>query len=74
MASLGEKLTDEEIDELIREADVDGDGQTNYEEFVRMMMSDSGPPPPAQRPLPSFLRLEQARARTLFGRSAHASL
>ena len=35
----GEKLTDEEVDEMIREADVDGDGQINYEEFVKMMMA-----------------------------------
>ena len=39
MTNLGEKLTDEEVDEMIREADVDGDGQINYEEFVKMMMS-----------------------------------
>jgi len=24
---------------MIREADVDGDGQINYEEFVKMMMA-----------------------------------
>ena len=38
MTNLGEKLTDEEVDE-IREADVDGDGQVNYDEFVKMMMA-----------------------------------
>ena len=37
MTNLGEKLTDEEVDEMIREADIDGDGQINYEEFVMLM-------------------------------------
>eukprot|EP01040_Poterioochromonas_malhamensis_P013662 gene13662-15055_t len=38
---LGEKLLyDEEVDEMIREAGIDGDGQIDYEEFVKMMMSD----------------------------------
>lgn len=37
MTNLGEKLTDEEVDEMIREADIDGDGQINYEEFVQIM-------------------------------------
>lgn len=38
MTNLGEKLTDEEVEEMIRVADVDGDGQVNYEDFVRMML------------------------------------
>ena len=37
MTKLGEKLTDEEAEEMIRGADVDGDGQINYEEFVKLM-------------------------------------
>lgn len=39
MTNLGEALTDEEIEEMIGEADIDGDNQVNYEEFVKMMMS-----------------------------------
>ena len=35
----GEKLSEEEVDEMIREADIDQDGQINYEEFVKMMVS-----------------------------------
>ena len=31
MTNLGEKITDEEVDEMIREADIDGDGQVDFE-------------------------------------------
>jgi calmodulin len=39
MTNLGEALTPQEVEEMIKEADLDGDGQINYEEFVKMMMS-----------------------------------
>ena len=37
MAKLGEKLSDEEVDEMMRAADINGDGQVDYEEFVAIM-------------------------------------
>jgi len=37
MANIGEKLSPDEIQAMIDEADVDGDGQINYEEFYNMM-------------------------------------
>lgn len=39
MTSLGEKLTSAELDEMIKEADLNNDGQIDYNEFVRMMVS-----------------------------------
>lgn len=38
---LGENLTDEEIQEMIDEADRDGDGQVSEEEFFRIMKKTS---------------------------------
>lgn len=38
--TLGEKLTDEELNEFMREADLDGDGRLNYNEFVNIMLSN----------------------------------
>lgn len=37
MINLGERLTYEEAEQMVREADLDGDGLVSYEEFVRMM-------------------------------------
>nr|XP_049593525.1 uncharacterized calcium-binding protein R08D7.5 isoform X2 [Syngnathus scovelli] len=34
---LGENLTDEELQEMIEEADRDGDGEVNQQEFLRIM-------------------------------------
>merc|ERR1711957_215473 len=34
---LGERITDEELQEMVDEADRDGDGEVNEEEFLRIM-------------------------------------
>jgi len=39
MINLGEKLSDEEVEQMIKEADMDGDGQVDFDEFVKMMMT-----------------------------------
>jgi centrin-1 len=41
---LGEQLTDEEIQEMIDEADRDADGKVNFEEFFRVMKKRSENP------------------------------
>ncbi|PXF47369.1 Calmodulin [Gracilariopsis chorda] len=37
MNNLGERLSDAEVEEMIREADTNGDGEIDIAEFVRMM-------------------------------------
>ena len=37
LRNLGEKYTMPQIEAMIREADLDGDGEINYDEFCRMM-------------------------------------
>lgn len=39
MINLGEKLTEDDVEDMIKEADVDGDGRVNYEEFVTILTS-----------------------------------
>lgn len=39
MTNLGEKLTDDEVDEMLQAFEMDRDGQLNYEDMVTMMMS-----------------------------------
>jgi len=37
---LGQVLTNDEADEFMKQADANGDGKLDYDEFVRMMMVD----------------------------------
>lgn len=39
LTTLGEKLTDSEVEEVIKEADADSNGYINYTNYVKMMMS-----------------------------------
>ena len=39
MTTLGEKLTEDEVDEMLNEAETDGDGMINYERFARVLTS-----------------------------------
>lgn len=35
MTNLGEKLSEEEVDDMIKEADMDGDGMVNYDGLLK---------------------------------------
>ena len=37
MTNIGEKLTDEEIEDILQDADVNGDGQLDFYEFSKML-------------------------------------
>jgi len=39
LTTLGEKMTDDEVEEMMQMAEIDGDGQINYEEYVKTMMA-----------------------------------
>jgi calmodulin len=39
LTSLGEKLTDRQVDELLRVVEVDKEGMVNYEEFVKAIVN-----------------------------------
>ena len=40
MTRLGVNFTDDELAEMVMEADIDGDGQVNFDEFYGMMTAD----------------------------------
>ena len=44
LINIGEQVTDEEVDEMIRMVDTDGDGQVSWEEFYSMVTSGKKPP------------------------------
>ena len=37
MVHMGMQFSEQEVDEMIHEVDVDGDGEINYEEFVKVL-------------------------------------
>lgn len=41
LEAMGEEVTDEEVDEMIRMLDVDGDGEVNFKEFYKMATGQS---------------------------------
>lgn len=41
MTTLGEKLSQEEVDEMIKDADTNGDGKINYTEFSFSIIHDN---------------------------------
>ena len=49
LQSMGEKATDDEVDEMILMADLDGDGQIGFDEFFKLINSFGEPPPPTRR-------------------------
>ena len=50
MSNLGERLTDDEMEEMMREANVDADGKVNYNDFLKSMMEADAPEPPSRAP------------------------
>ncbi len=45
LSKLGENISKEDIEEMIRTIDIDGDMAINYDEFIKMMMKTQVPAP-----------------------------
>merc|ERR1719379_1938607 len=39
MCNLGEQVTNEEVEDMIREADADGDGELSFEDFLQFIQA-----------------------------------
>lgn len=57
--ALGEDVTEEEIDEMVRMLDVDGDGQVNFKEFYKMASGQSLAPIGVALPPPKDINIVQ---------------
>ncbi|CAE8612400.1 unnamed protein product [Polarella glacialis] len=51
MNGRGERLDDTEVDEMIHEADLDSDGQINYDEFAKLLFGVHVLPVKSSKPL-----------------------
>jgi len=50
ISNLGEPVDEDEMEEMMNEADKDGNGQINYNEFVGVLLEGKQLPPPVQIP------------------------
>lgn len=63
---MGEAATDEEIDEMIRMCDGDGDGQVSFDEFYRMLTESEPVRPPEP---PEHIRTRKLRTKAEMSRT-----
>lgn len=74
VTTLGERMTEEEADELIREADANNEGHVDYEEFIKTISTPLPPDqygvPPKKRPPPQSTELQQVGPDALVTASA----
>ena len=40
LTSLGIEVKEDEVDEMVKESDMDGDGYINYDEFVKLILNN----------------------------------
>ena len=79
---MGELITDEEVDEMIRMCDTDGDGQVSYAEFYQLVVhpdpggpdfdpaklgSEHGAPPPPKVPGDATAKVSESERSRLMG-------